>query len=46
MNWDQRGFGITDEITQFHLGNMYCTYWPTIEDVCCVTGLWFSVACG
>lgn len=37
MNWNQRGFGITDEITQFYLGNMYCTYWSTIEDVCHVT---------
>ena len=34
VNWDQRGFGIKDEITQFYLGNMYSTYWSTIEDVC------------
>lgn len=33
MNWDQRGFGITDDVSQFYLGNMYATNWPTIEDV-------------
>ena len=34
VNWDQRGFGIIDDMSQFYLGNMYTTYWPTIEDVC------------
>ncbi|XP_065909541.1 non-lysosomal glucosylceramidase-like [Dysidea avara] len=33
VNWDQRGFGIVDDMSQFYLGNMYTTYWPTIEDV-------------
>ena len=34
VNWDQKKFGIKDEVTQFYLGNMYATYWPTIENVC------------